>query len=96
MTPGMNSLGDLEVWFLTGSQHLYGEETLLQVAAQSGRVAAVLDAAGEVPVRVVWKPVLTDPDDGTELLIIDEATTLRDMEQRITANAAYYRLARGI
>jgi L-arabinose isomerase len=33
---------------------------------------------------------------GTELLIIDEATTLRDMEQRITANAAYYRLARGI
>ena len=33
---------------------------------------------------------------GTELLIIDETTTLRDMEQRITANAAYYRLARGI
>jgi L-arabinose isomerase len=33
---------------------------------------------------------------GTELLVIDETTTLRDMEQRITANAAYYRLARGI
>jgi L-arabinose isomerase len=49
-----------EVWFLTGSQGLYGEETLAQVAEQSQRVAEALDAAGEVPVRVVWKPVLTD------------------------------------
>src|SRR3712207_6736705 len=49
-----------EVWFLTGSQGLYGEETLQQVAEQSRRVAAALDEAGEVPVRVVWKPVLTD------------------------------------
>ncbi|WP_460683101.1 L-arabinose isomerase [Modestobacter lapidis] len=50
----------LEVWFLTGSQGLYGEETLQQVAGQSQRVAAVLDDADAVPVRVVWKPVLTD------------------------------------
>ncbi|WP_369252716.1 L-arabinose isomerase [Geodermatophilus amargosae] len=49
-----------EVWFLTGSQGLYGEDTLRQVAEQSQRVAAALDEAGEVPVRVVWKPVLTD------------------------------------
>ncbi|SFT84436.1 L-arabinose isomerase [Geodermatophilus amargosae] len=49
-----------EVWFLTGSQGLYGEDTLLQVAEQSQRVAEALDEAGEVPVRVVWKPVLTD------------------------------------
>ena len=49
-----------EIWFLTGSQGLYGEETLRQVAAQSQRVAAALDEAGEVPVRVVWKPVLKD------------------------------------
>jgi L-arabinose isomerase len=49
-----------EVWFLTGSQNLYGEETLQQVASQSQRVAAALDEAGEVPVRVVWKPVLKD------------------------------------
>jgi L-arabinose isomerase len=49
-----------EVWFLTGSQGLYGEETLQQVAEQSQRVAAALDEAAEVPVRVVWKPVLTD------------------------------------
>ncbi len=49
-----------EVWFLTGSQNLYGEETLQQVAEQSQRVAAALEEAGEVPVRVVWKPVLKD------------------------------------
>ncbi|MCZ2813264.1 L-arabinose isomerase [Modestobacter sp. VKM Ac-2979] len=49
-----------EIWFLTGSQGLYGEETLQQVAEQSQRVAATLDGADAVPVRVVWKPVLTD------------------------------------
>jgi len=55
-------LGDLEVWFLTGSQHLYGEQTLRQVAAQSTAVAAALETAPVVPVKIVWKPVLTDPD----------------------------------
>jgi L-arabinose isomerase len=48
-----------EVWFVTGSQTLYGEETLRQVADQSRQVAAGLDGS---PVRVVWKPVLTDAD----------------------------------
>jgi L-arabinose isomerase len=58
----LQPLGDLEVWFLTGSQHLYGEETLRQVAAQSAAVAAALEAAPVVPVKIVWRPVLTDPD----------------------------------
>ncbi|MFH9352235.1 L-arabinose isomerase [Kitasatospora sp. NPDC017646] len=49
-----------EVWFLTGSQGLYGEETLRQVAAQSQRIAAALNRDPAVPVEVVWKPVLTD------------------------------------
>jgi L-arabinose isomerase len=49
-----------ELWFLTGSQGLYGEETLQQVAEQSQRVVAALEAADAVPLRVVWKPVLTD------------------------------------
>ncbi|RJK97787.1 L-arabinose isomerase [Vallicoccus soli] len=49
-----------EVWFLTGSQGLYGEDTLRQVADQSRDVAARLDASPAVPHRVVWKPVLTD------------------------------------
>ncbi|MER7892214.1 L-arabinose isomerase [Micromonospora sp. NPDC094482] len=49
-----------EVWFLTGSQDLYGEETLRQVAEQSRAIAEELGAG--VPVRVVWKPVLKNPD----------------------------------
>ncbi|WP_026874196.1 L-arabinose isomerase [Jiangella gansuensis] len=51
-----------EVWFLTGSQGLYGDDTLRQVAQQSQEIARALDAAGDIPVRVVWKPVLTDAD----------------------------------
>jgi L-arabinose isomerase len=50
------------VWFLTGSQHMYGPETLAQVEEQSRRIAAELDAAAEVPVRVRWQPVLADAD----------------------------------
>ncbi len=49
-----------ECWFLTGSQGLYGEDTLRQVAEQSVQVAKAIDSAPEVPVRIVWKPVLTD------------------------------------
>ncbi|WP_105804180.1 L-arabinose isomerase [Leucobacter massiliensis] len=55
----MNRLDGYEVWFATGSQLLYGEETLRQVADQSREVAAGLR---ELPVRVVWKPVLTDSE----------------------------------
>ncbi|WP_369370883.1 L-arabinose isomerase [Promicromonospora sp. Populi] len=51
---------DREVWFLTGSQDLYGEETLAQVAEQSQEVARALAASSYVPVEVVWKPVLKD------------------------------------
>jgi L-arabinose isomerase len=51
-----------EVWFLTGSQGLYGEETLRQVASQSQEIARVLGAAADIPVSIVWKPVLTDSD----------------------------------
>ncbi|MDI5973347.1 L-arabinose isomerase [Streptomyces sp. SL13] len=46
-----------EVWFLTGSQALYGEDTLRQVAQQSRRIAERLPGT---PAAVVWKPVLTD------------------------------------
>ena len=51
----------IEVWFVTGSQHLYGPETLRQVAANSQVIAAALDAAPDIPVKIVFKPVLTDP-----------------------------------
>jgi len=52
----------MHCWFLTGSQGLYGPDTLDQVAAQSQLIAKTLDAASEMAVPIVWKPVLTDAD----------------------------------
>src|SRR5256712_6405820 len=52
-----------ELWFLTGSQHLYGDETLKQVADDSRKIAEFLDRSGKLPVRVVWKPTLTGPEE---------------------------------
>ena len=48
-----------QVWFLTGSQHLYGPETLDQVAAQSAEIQGLLTEAG-LSAEIVGKPVLTD------------------------------------
>jgi L-arabinose isomerase len=53
---------DLEVWFLTGSQDLYGEQTLRQVAEQSAEVVRLLAGSEHVPVRLVAKPVLKEAD----------------------------------
>jgi L-arabinose isomerase len=55
-------LATSEVWFLTGSQGLYGEETLKQVAEQSKQISDALAATSDIPVTVVWKPVLTDSE----------------------------------
>ncbi|HTL09884.1 MAG TPA: hypothetical protein VL307_16535, partial [Chitinophagaceae bacterium] len=54
----MVNLKTLEVWFVTGSQHLYGEETLQQVAAHAQQIAAALTDAPQVPVTVSWKPTV--------------------------------------
>jgi L-arabinose isomerase len=58
----MIELKKFEVWFVTGSQSLYGAETLKKVAANSQRMAATLNGAKSVPVQVVFKPVLVTPD----------------------------------
>ncbi len=52
----------LEIWFVTGSQHLYGEETLQEVANHSREIARGLGALPQTPVKVVYKPVLTTAD----------------------------------
>lgn len=59
----MTDLKKLEVWFVTGSQHLYGEETLKQVAAHSQQIAKELNASAGIPVSVVFKPVLKTPEE---------------------------------
>jgi len=58
----MIDLSGYEVWFVTGSQHLYGPKTLEQVANHSKEIAAALGASAHVSVQVVFKPVLTTPD----------------------------------
>ena len=58
----MLDLGANEVWFVTGSQHLYGPETLAdRRRARGARSRRRLDAASAIPVKVVVKPVLTGP-----------------------------------
>lgn len=58
----MIDLKQYEIWFVTGSQHLYGPKTLEQVDAHSQTIARALDQAPQIPVRVVAKPVLTTPE----------------------------------
>ncbi|MDQ2688454.1 MAG: L-arabinose isomerase, partial [Armatimonadota bacterium] len=58
----MPDLKEYALWFVTGSQHLYGPETLEQVAEHSRQIAAGLDGDAQIPVKVVFKPVLTNPD----------------------------------
>ena len=59
----MINLKDLELWFVTGSQHLYGEETLKQVAIHSEKIALALNDAKHIPVKVVFKPVVKSPEE---------------------------------
>jgi L-arabinose isomerase len=56
------SLVAAEVWFVTGSQHLYGPETLAKVAEHSRIIAASLSDSAAIPVKVVFKPVMTTPE----------------------------------
>ncbi len=73
-----------QIWFLTGSQGLYGEDVLAQVRDQSGQVSGALASASEIPVDVVAKPVLTDPASsaaaqrGTRQTLVRTLETLAD------------------
>ena len=53
----------IELWFITGSQHLYGPEALAQVNRHSQMFAAALDADPSIPARIVPRPVLASPED---------------------------------
>lgn len=54
----MNSLKQNEVWFITGSQHLYGDETLRQVAEHSRIIAKELHNSNQISVSIIFKPVV--------------------------------------
>ncbi len=65
----MTNLKSLEAWLITGSQHLYGEQTLAQVAEHARQIAAGLDADPAIPVRIVCQPVVTTPDEVYHMLV---------------------------
>jgi L-arabinose isomerase len=58
----VQDLKEFEVWFVTGSQHLYGEKALGEVADHSRKIAEGLSRSGKLPVKVVFKPVVTTPE----------------------------------
>jgi L-arabinose isomerase len=64
----MTPLKSLEAWFVTGSQHLYGDAVLDRVNENARRIAGALDAAPSVPVRIVPKQVVTTPEAIEKLL----------------------------
>ncbi|MBI4622916.1 MAG: L-arabinose isomerase [Verrucomicrobia bacterium] len=59
----MHLLAPPEIWFVTGSQHLYGPETLKQVALDSQAIVSGLEASKRIPLDVVFKPVVKTPDE---------------------------------
>jgi L-arabinose isomerase len=70
----MIDLKQFEVWFVTGSQHLYGPETLEHVAEHSRSIARALSDSAKLPVNVVFKPVVKTPDEIYQLSLEANAT----------------------
>jgi L-arabinose isomerase len=70
----MTNLSTFEIWFITGSQHLYGPETLKQVVAHSKKIARALDREKEIPISIKYKALLTTPEEISQLCIDANAT----------------------
>lgn len=65
----MSKMESKVIWFVTGSQHLYGPETLEQVAANAAGIVEGLNAADAIPVHLVKKEVVTTPDSIQQLCL---------------------------
>ena len=78
----MIDLKKFEVWFVTGSQNLYGPETLKQVAEDSKKIAEYINNSAGIACKVVFKPTVTTPDEITNICV--EANTNPDCVGLIT------------
>jgi len=58
-----NHFANQELWFFTGSQHLYGPEALKQVAKNASQVVDALNKSNRIPIKIVFKPILTTPEE---------------------------------
>ncbi len=65
----MISYDKQEVWFITGSQHLYGVKTLEQVAEHARKIARHLNGVSQIPIRVLYKKPLSTPDEILQLCL---------------------------
>ena len=63
----MSNIKQPKLWFVTGSQHLYGPEALRQVAVHSQEISRTLDEAHVIPSDVEFKPVVKSADEVFEL-----------------------------
>ena len=70
----MINLKKLEVWFITGSQHLYGPQVLKQVDKDSSEIAKALGQSKNIPCKVVFKPVLKSPEEVTNICMAANTT----------------------
>ena len=70
----MIELKQYEIWFVTGSQHLYGPKTLDQVAAHSREIAGALGVSTVMPFKVIFRPVRTTPEAISELCLEANST----------------------
>ncbi|MFT3783210.1 MAG: L-arabinose isomerase [Nibricoccus sp.] len=65
----MKNLPTSEIWFVCGSQHLYGPGPLKQVADNAKHVADSLSDSKRIPYPIVFKALLTTPDEIAKLAI---------------------------
>lgn len=72
----MADLKTPELWFVTGSQHLYGDKALKQVASHSEQITAALNSSGKISVTVKFKPIVTTPEEIYRLC--QEANTVKN------------------
>ncbi|MBL3656087.1 L-arabinose isomerase [Fulvivirga sediminis] len=71
----MIDISQNEVWFVTGSQHLYGDEALKQVASHSEEVVKGLNGSSRIPVKIVYKGLLTTPEEIQKLMLEANSAT---------------------
>ena len=65
----MENIAQKEIWFVVGSQELYGEETLRKVAEHSQIIAKGLDVSSHIPVKIVYKDVVKTPTQITNVCL---------------------------
>jgi len=71
----MTNFESKEVWFITGSQHLYGDETLRQVAANSKEIVDGLNTSNVVPVKLIHKETVKSSDEITKVMLEANSNT---------------------